>query len=50
MSIKHKIKVIPRYNHWFWHRGVFGWFWNIMERWASKINNWIWRKRWAKRP
>lgn len=39
-----------RYDHWFWHRGIFGWFWNKVEHYASKFNNWIWRKRWAKRP
>lgn len=39
-----------RYDHWFWHKGVFGWFWNKVEKYSSKFNNWIWRKRWAKRP
>ena len=38
-----------RYDHWFWHRGIFGWFWNKVEKYASKFNNWIWHKRWRRR-
>jgi len=25
------------------------WILNLIETWASKINNWAWNKRWGKR-
>jgi len=35
------------YNHWFWHRGWCGAFWNWAEGRVCKINTWIWQKRWG---